>query len=445
MTRAVLLVALALGCAPADPAPAARTVPSTTTASTAPPASASAAAPPALARRRTPAEVRRADESACASGTVAACRGMADRYRGYGAPAGCGVDRGRPAPSSKRIAEDTDADAAGFLEYIRRACDLGDAEACELERAVPTLPSLDTATAEDVRVRSSTDGSALWRWMRESRPEHAPLADAARKECFAAERRWQCSGNEGHLYRRSKTHDATPSDAVRRRALAICAATHECTDILMMLDKDGYAVDAVEPLEREMAGVLVEACLDGECVCGDAARHLPDDDARRLALAEAGCDNGEAEGCFELGRLYQEGRGVAVDEARAFSLYELACPQMRPLEEEFGPRQGEYSPRACDRLAAREEHGEMPPKEQARAFFYAHGACQRPGFERDHAPCLRLGRYHAYEKNTGRSIEDAHEASLGRQGDPIYRKECTRPSVAAACRALEDEIGRIPR
>ena len=42
-------------------------------------------------------------------------------------------------------------------------------------------------------------------------------------------------------------------------------------------------------------------------------------------LAEQACDGGSADGCDNLGRLYEHGWGVARDYARARSLYERAC------------------------------------------------------------------------------------------------------------------------
>src|SRR5262245_5733090 len=48
--------------------------------------------PAKLARKTTPKDRRLADEKACEGGDSSACRRAADRYRGYGHIAGCGVD-----------------------------------------------------------------------------------------------------------------------------------------------------------------------------------------------------------------------------------------------------------------------------------------------------------------------------------------------------------------
>jgi TPR repeat protein len=40
---------------------------------------------------------------------------------------------------------------------------------------------------------------------------------------------------------------------------------------------------------------------------------------------QRGCDQGSAVSCRRLGTLYQRGRGVAANRARAFELYDRAC------------------------------------------------------------------------------------------------------------------------
>ncbi|MEJ7727942.1 MAG: hypothetical protein WKG00_01875 [Polyangiaceae bacterium] len=255
--------------------------------------------------------------------------------------------------------------------------------------------------------------------------------------------RWRCSGHAAAVARADRYWAAELPAAVRERALAICRDTLECDDVLMMLDDERYPVEAVAPLRAEMGTVLAEACLDGACVCGQAAKLLAATDQRRLALAEAGCNDGEAEGCYELARAIEDGRAGPADPARALALYRVACPSQRPLENEPGPRQGEYSPRACDRLAEHFERGQVPPKEREHAMWYASTACQRAGQERDHAPCLRLARYHAHGPRTGRNIEDTNLAALGPPGNPVRRRACKRPSVAEACAVVQDEVAHV--
>ena len=44
-----------------------------------------------------------------------------------------------------------------------------------------------------------------------------------------------------------------------------------------------------------------------------------------IAAMQRGCDQGSAVSCRRLGTLYQRGRGVAANRARAFELYDRAC------------------------------------------------------------------------------------------------------------------------
>lgn len=403
---------------------------------------------PVLART-SPAELTKKDDAACASGDSKACRAMADRHRGYGAPAGCGVDRGPASPRIKRIAQDTDHDALRYQHYIDRACELGDDEACRLAERAESSRNYPTHSARDVHVRSDIDDSALYRFQKTTRKGvELAMVDVQRKQCEAGTEYWQCADFEGALYARDTKPKSELSPELYASMLAICRETLECDEVAMMLDRSVYPLEGVTKLRHEMGGVLAEACTKGSCVCGDAASLLPEGDGRWLALAKAGCDDGEAEGCYQLGIAYEAGRGVAKDEARARALYELACPPTRPAAEwRDGPRQGEYAPRACDRLAALHEPGEGQVRRTSAPWYYAAAACQHPGFERDHAPCLRLARYQWLTIDTGRNLEDTLDTARGSHSHPSYRKECLRPSVAGACKELDELVakGRPPK
>jgi TPR repeat protein len=426
------------------------------------PADAAPSAPaPVLARKSTPAERRKADEAACLGGNVDACRRMADRYRGYGHPAGCGLDREPPLQSVrtsgggaswqvriKRTAQDSDADEQGFQTWNARACDLGDANACQIERAGSDIfRYVSPASADDMAVRSDPSSSALWAWQKATAPKRFPELESTRKDCLSNP--WNCAFAAPAMYRRGDAPaPAELSPEARAQAEAICEKTLDCKSVLMMLDKNGHAPEALAPLHAHAAKVLTSACLEGACVCGDAARELPLDDPRVLDLARMGCENGEVEGCYALGRLYEEGRGVPRDVVAARSLYDIACPPMRPADE---TRTGDYSPRACDRLAEIYEAGAMPPKDVGRARYYAELACMRPGFERDHAPCVRLARYWAsYAVTSGcvevgelRCLSQSEEAGVrfyGPNSPIVGGRECQRPSVKALCDTYKKEL-----
>jgi hypothetical protein len=425
------IVALLLaGCAEA-PQPPSGPLASTTVATTAAP-SAESTTPRLLARRARPEELRARDETACTGGDVAACRKMADRFRGYGAPAGCGVDRGRARPFIKRVTGDSDEDDRQFIRWAGKACDLGDEEACRLEGYARAGHDDSTSGLEQPRLRSAVAGSAVIAWQKAAEPAvHAGILER-RKGCLGGEDAIDGCWNIGAaLYQRTSSIDAKkPPQKLLAAAETICAETLECDDVSWMLDRNGVSLEARAPLFATAEKVLVEACLDGACVCGQALGFVKADDPRRGELAELACENGEAEGCYELGRVH-EARG---DLARATALYDLACPPEHPTwEGRRAPRMGELSPHACDRLAELHERGVMPPKEEPQAWYYAKLACQNPGVERDHAPCVRVARYWATTgRTTGRKTED-----MLRYFD---EKECKRPSVAAVCQAHRKEV-----
>jgi len=74
--------------------------------------------------------------------------------------------------------------------------------------------------------------------------------------------------------------------------------------------------------------VADEQCLDGEschsaAVGEERAQHLE----KAAALYERACGMGSGRSCHRLGELYEDGNGVAADEARARALFEQGCRQ----------------------------------------------------------------------------------------------------------------------
>jgi TPR repeat protein len=389
--------------------------------------------PASLERKTTPRERRLADEQACEANDAARCRRAADRYRGYGHIAGCGVDREGPRPRRMVTAADAASDAKLFDRWIRRACDLGDEDACVQGRNNVASHRIAERDA-DACARSGLADCPLYQWVAATRPEKAKAVEAARRQFMD-----QVFGGKlfGELYARQKAKNgyALPADlagVVER----LCATTLECDDVFMMLDKDGYTPDALAPVRKAAGERLVARCLDGDCVCGEAARYLDPADPRLLDLARIGCDDGEPDACFVLGDLYDRGAGVERSPATAFALYEVACPSALASDR----REERYSKAACARLAERYEEGTSLEKDVFRAYFYTTLACTRGGFERDHAPCVRRGRlqiqnnFGKFELTLQTNAETAREFFYGIEGDPVNGKECERPSVEALCK-----------
>ena len=209
-----------------------------------------------------------------------------------------------------------------------------------------------------------------------------------------------------------------------------------------MLDENGYTPAAIAPLRKAAGEVLVSACLDGECECGEAARYLDPGDARILDLARIGCDDGEPDACFVLGDLYERGAGQDKDLVKAFARYQQACPSVMASD----GRADIYSKAACDRLSAWSEAGVDVEKDRDRAFFYAKLACPGDGVAIDHSFCVHRAIFHSV--NEYRSWEHflMTTADVGRlifhgpEGTPIEAKECSRPGVAELCKKTAPQI-----
>lgn len=421
---------------------------------------------PSVQRKTTPAALRAADEQACLAGKADACRQMADRYRGYGHPAGCGLERDMPETAHGRVVEpmrvrikrnmdDAVDDEKAFLVWIGKACDLGNNEACVIERGIrEERQPYKLYDVEDAAIRSDPLSSALigFHALWTAAEEHEKFLEK-RKACLLQSKD-NCFGLSMALTTRVKQEkrpELTPELLAKLQAIGYRSL--DFASLWMMLDKHGYPPETLVPLKAEASKTLLQACVEGACVCGDAAQSLSPDDPRVPDLARWGCENGEATGCFMLGKLHEEGRGVEKDEVFARSLYEMACPASRPYAEYTW---GDYAPAACSRLAEWAEGGANPPKYQTRAVYYAEFACRNPGLERDHAYCLKLAKYWTSSTLSNKcstddgswcrdSVTRAEELLYGPKYPPAEGKECERPSVKAACDAMEIELAALKK
>lgn len=411
-------------------------------------------------RKTTPKALLAADEQACLAGKADACRRMADRYRGYGHPAGCGIERSASELAHgknveplrvriKRAIEDEANDKESFLVWIGKACDLADSDACIIEGAIRAgrQPSA-TRDLEAPALRSDPNTSALIGFHAIWAPDKHEKFLAERKQCLV-DKVTSCWGLAGQLMRRVELPSRPELDAEWMTKLqAIGDRTLDFEPIFMMLDKHGYPPEALAPLRAHASKTLVQACIEGACVCGRAAQSLPPEDPRLPDLARWGCEDGEAIGCHVLAKLHEEGRGVEKDEVFARSLNELACPPTRAFHSD---RFGEFAPGACSRLAEIAEDGAMPPKNRDRAVYYAEYACRAPGSELDHSYCVKLAKYWTagvlsstcYEYNAEWCRNSATQAADVFYGYGLSSKEaneCQRPSVKALCDALEPDV-----
>ena len=349
----------------------------------------------------------------------------------------------------KRTMEDGLNDTKSFLVWIGKACDLGDSDACIIEGAVRAdRKSSSMFDLEEGAIRSDPNSSALIGFHALWQPaEHEKFLEQ-RKTCLLSFTS-ACWGLSDSLVKRAKQETQPILDPpLREKLQAIGDRTLDFGALLMMLDKYGYAAERLAPLVAHASKTLVQACIEGACVCGEAAKSLPADDPRVPDLARWGCENGEATGCHILAKLHEEGRGVEKDEVLARSLYEIACP---PVHSSMGTYiGGEYAPASCSRLAEIAEGGVMPPKDRTRADFYAEYACRNPGRERDHSFCVKSAKYWTKSVLSPmcESASDWCKTSATQASDVLYSpesgvgeaKECQRPSVKALCDALEPDV-----
>src|SRR5258708_1451365 len=74
------------------------------------------------------------------------------------------------------------------------------------------------------------------------------------------------------------------------------------------------------------AGSTVGLLKQADIRCDESGVGVwPPEEVRAVALYKHACDGGEAKGCDDLGKTYEQGRGVAEDEERAMALYQQAC------------------------------------------------------------------------------------------------------------------------
>ncbi len=431
LTSPLVALALLAGCGNSTaPAPSAS---ASAMAAAAPDAGAPAIEATTLTRKTSPRDRRIADEKACEGDDAAACRRAADRYRGYGHVAGCGVERVGPRPPRLVTGADHRDDVRQYDRWIRKVCELGDLDACL--QGAKNLESVQiTSRTSAACTRGGLGDCPLYQWVVGMHPEKKKLLEDERRDFIT-------TGNHGQLfvdlYRKEKTRggDTLPQE-IADLALRICTTTHECDEVMLMLDENGFAPAALAPVRKAAGEALATACLDGDCECGEAARYLDAGDARALDLARIGCNEGDPEACYVLGDRYERGDGLTKDVMKAFGLYQQACPAVLAMD----GREEIYSRAACDRLSAWSEEGTDVEKDRDRAFFFAKLACPGDGIALDHALCVHRAIFHSVHDYRSPDHFTMTPQDIGRQffhgvdSSPVDGKECSRPSVAELCK-----------
>ncbi len=127
----------------------------------------------------------------------------------------------------------------------------------------------------------------------------------------------------------------------------------------------------------------------------DQGRGVAQDDVKAVSLYQQACEGGDAEGCNNLGTMYGQGRGVAQDDAEAVSLYRQAC--------DGGDARG------CNNLGNMYGQGRGVVQDDAEAVARYRQACEGG----DARGCNNLGTIHG----EGRGVvqDDVKAVSLYRQ------------------------------
>lgn len=401
-------------------------------------------APSLLKRKASPRERFEKDTADCSAGKADACRSLAERYAAAGPRASCGVPRERPFPSLKRAPGDFEQDRAAYERTMGKLCaDHQDAEACALLRSSHRIEPMAPRDAFWAGLVGDPGAVGIRRFRASGRPSWSKILDEERRSCLSGDGHWACAAPRLTLFTQEKPGaDGKLPPEIRARAEEACAKTRDCNDVYMVLDKSGYSPAELAPVREAFAKTLVDACLEGECTCGDAARYVPAGDTKITDLAILGCENGEAEGCYALARAYESGAGVPKSEEQARALYDVACPALRP-ERFSGAPVTDYSPRACDRLAEIAIGGAYPGKDRYTAKHYALSACRDPSFEVDHGPCVRLGMLWATRTGAGQNAHEARMVAMGEApygADRPHLDDCKRPSVERECNELREAL-----
>jgi TPR repeat protein len=158
------------------------------------------------------------------------------------------------------------------------------------------------------------------------------------------------------------------------------------------------------------AAPTAQTCASHACIAaaGEAlVAHLDDPDVQRRAFEtfRSACNAGVMEGCSQVGGLYAEGIGTAVDLGKARQLYEQACNGSDGL--------------GCSNLGALYAKGEDVARDDAKAASLYQRACDG-GFL---LACTNLG--FMYARGTGVAIDPAKALALyGRACEGDEPKAC---------------------
>jgi TPR repeat protein/outer membrane biosynthesis protein TonB len=211
-----------------------------------------------------------------------------------------------------------------------------------------------------------------------------------------------CKGNAtmacrrlGEIYRAGKDTPASPSFAAYYLDLA-CKGP------------EGY------PDDRACAA-YAEMLMHGEGIAPDQPR--------AFKLFEGACAGWRNDGCYGLGKAYENGTGVTPDIGKAAEIYSGACKT--------------YQSKSCLALELLYFEGRGVPQDQPRAVAYFEKLCGPSGSKEVAEACLLAGN--AYTSGTGVTVDPV-------KGAQYWHKACISGNVEGcllmAAVAVEGSLGR---
>ena len=175
--------------------------------------------------------------------------------------------------------------------------------------------------------------------------------------------------------------------------------------------------------ERACALHDATGCVDLAFLYATGSGGVARDDAKATPLYVKGCDGGDPSGCYNVGLMYEKGRGVAVDLEVAFAAYVEGC-------------EGRF-PKACENLALLYQDGRGVKASATRAVEFHRRACPGDPEESDAAACVNLAE--ALQSGTTVPADPKAAAKLfasicDRVADPDDSDSA--PQIARACSLL---------
>ncbi len=154
--------------------------------------------------------------------------------------------------------------------------------------------------------------------------------------------------------------------------------------------------------------------------CGNGVKRDTD---RTLKFYKLACDGGSAQGCYDSGVLFDEGKDVAQNYERAATCYQRACEMDLPN----GEGEAEAAAKSCSNLGVLYEKGRGVATDLKRAVELFGRACHGGNA----IGCLNSGNMYARGAGLPRNLDKAEE---------IFKKLCDQGSAdmvwVGGCRGL---------